>query len=113
MSKTSGILFVISAVFAMRSAAAADQAQMDRIVAAVHKDAATQSCLRRNAPHFQSIDIDDPNALADLVTACAQVARAFVAAQCASQDADCRAQAGVAMLVAAREAIEKARASRR
>jgi hypothetical protein len=113
MSKTSGILFVISAVFAMRSAAAADQAQMDRIVAAVHKDAATQSCLRRNAPHFQSIDIDDPNALADLVTACAQVARAFVAAQCASQDADCRAQAGAAMLVAAREAIEKARASRR
>jgi hypothetical protein len=100
-------------MLAMGSATAADQALIDRIVAAIHKDAATQSCFRRNAPRFRSINIDDPNALADLVTACAPAGRAFIAAECDSRDAECRVVAGAAMFFAAREAIKKARTSRR
>ena len=108
-----GILFAIAAVLATGSATAADRAQIDRIVAAIHKDTATQSCLRQNAPRFLSINIEDPNALADLVTACLQPGRTFVAIVCDSSDADCRVLAGAAMFFAAREAIENARTSRR
>jgi hypothetical protein len=93
-----------------RAADDVGRAQVDRVVTDIRKNTAVQACFRRNAPRFRSGNITDPDALADLVSACAGVGRAFIAKECDSHDANCRVMTGMAMFFVAQEAVVKARA---
>jgi hypothetical protein len=87
-------------------------AEADRIVGDALRNPAIQACYQRNAPRFRTVDPEDPNALADLVTACASEGKAFVKSECGPRDSTCRVAAGAAMFFIARDAVMKARSGR-